>query len=460
MDQDLESKLLDAIEEEAIQGGSDTDDDELDTPFLSPLPKVRKRVRTFLGGGPCANAPVEAPRYYCDLLALSFERYRRTARWKQVDACGCTGPVPVYGRVSTRPGTWEQRIFTGIVFLVRGEQRLAVSLHIRPERGAALVASAAKAQEGIAVDFARGVQRVMREKNIYRGAKLQFGGRIRFLELPAKEWDDISLPVEVKSEVMAHSVDFLRRAAAFRELGIAPRRGILLTGRPGTGKTLICKVLMNTSPGITCISTHSSGLEHPLYITEIFDLAKDLSPSIVFLEDIDLIGQGRLESGYSRGDSLAELLFALDGIEECQNVVTIATTNWLDILDEALKDRPSRFDRVITVEPPDLAQRMAYLDYLARRIPVPGPVRHRLAERSEGLTPAQLQEVVHAVVIESGVELDAGYNWENVFSTDAVDAALAKVRRRAGRLGFDTCAARQDALLCASPGHRNQGGGW
>jgi cell division protease FtsH len=71
-------------------------------------------------------------------------------------------------------------------------------------------------------------------------------------------------------------------------------------------------------------------------------------------------------------------------LEECRNVVTIATTNWLDTLDTALKDRPSRFDLVVAFEPPAYAERLSYIDYLARRIPVPVPIRERLASRAKG----------------------------------------------------------------------------
>ncbi len=117
-------------------------------------------------------------------------------------------------------------------------------------------------------------------------------------------------------------------------------------------------------------------------------------------------------------------------------MVTIATTNCVDVLDEALKDRPLRFDRIISFEPPDLEQRRAFIEYLARRIPIPAAIRERLARTTEGLTPAHTQEVVHSIVIEACTAEDDSPDSETVFSVDASDAAVATVRRKAERLGF------------------------
>ncbi len=136
---------------------------------------------------------------------------------------------------------------------------------------------------------------------------------------------------------------------------------------------------------------HASGLQYGMCIDDVYRVARDISPSIVILEDIDLIRQDRHASMYSRGESLAQLLFHLDGVEECRNVVTITTTNCVDILDEALKDRPSRFDRIVSFEPADLEQRTAYIEYLAKRIPIPGLLHERLARVTERLTLAQIK---------------------------------------------------------------------
>jgi len=117
-------------------------------------------------------------------------------------------------------------------------------------------------------------------------------------------------------------------------------------------------------------------------------------------------------------------------------VVTVATTNWLEILDEALKDRPSRFDRVINIDAPDALQRRNYLNYLARSIPLPPQVIEHLVASTAGLTPAQIQEVVHSAVIESAVPPDSPDYWETVFSSLSVGASLSRAKGANGAIGF------------------------
>ena len=110
----------------------------------------------------------------------------------------------------------------------------------------------------------------------------------------------------------------------------------MLAGEPGTGKTIICRALMAEADGITCITTNGYALDDDDYVTTLYELAQDLSPCIVFIEDIDLIGQNRKEFGYMRGPALLSLLSEMDGVEEQQEIVTVATTNCPETLDKAL----------------------------------------------------------------------------------------------------------------------------
>ncbi|MBN1152575.1 MAG: ATP-binding protein [Dehalococcoidia bacterium] len=394
------------------------------------MSREEELVRRYIGTGRLSHAPLEAPRCYDGLLAWALQRYVEQDGWTVHETLGMAGRPPGYDRVNTAPGKWEHLLQCGILLLSRHGHRLVVSISASPIHSE-LLALSLKSDHVTARRFTRGVERVMQRQNIYRGHKIQFGTSLRFLELTNRDWSDITLPSGVKEAILSHTVDFLHRTKELSSYGIAPRRGLLLTGRPGTGKTLVCKVLMSHSPGISCVVAHASGLQHGTYIDEVYRVANDIRPTIVILEDIDLIGQDRQASWYVRSESLAQLLYQLDGVEDCRDVVTIATTNVLDILDEALKDRPSRFDRVIAFQPPDLEQRRAYIGYLARRIPVPPAAQEHLVRETEGLTPAQLQEVVHSIVIEAG-HITGSPRWTEVFSPEAIDAAVALMRRRAG----------------------------
>jgi len=210
------------------------------------------------------------------------------------------------------------------------------------------------------------------------------------------------------------------------------RRGILLAGEPGTGKTIICRALMAAVDGITCITTSGYALDDDDYITELYELAEDLSPSIVFIEDIDLIGQNRMEFGYMRGPALLSLLAVMDGVEEQREVVTIATTNCLETLDKALSERPSRFDRVIKLPRPSIEQRIELVRRLCEKIPLDDETQEYIAGKTENCTPAQLQEIIYSLVIQCPERQD-----ELKINTADIDWAISSINdKNRHRIGF------------------------
>ncbi len=400
--------------------------------------QTRRTVEAFLGSEHILDIPLSAPRYYCDLMTWALDRQRRKGGWKTEQVIGHGIRQARYTSVSVAPGKTEVLLQGGILFLKRRGIPLVVYVDLDPTDKADVVVVASEEHLRHAVAFARALDARLAAKQLYRGQNIEFSGTMTFLELAPRTWEDIALPDGTRDAVIAHTTRFLSWAPNLEPHGISPRRGLLLTGKPGTGKTLVCKALMNTSPGVTCIVAHTGALTHPLFVDELYKVAADLSPSIVFLEDIDLVGQGRIRSHYSSADALSRLLFALDGVQNCRNVVTVATTNWLEILDEALKDRPSRFDRVINIDPPDADQRRNYLNYLARQLPLPPDIVEHLVERTAGLTPAQIQEVVHSAAIESPVPPESPNYWSTVFSASAVQMALRHVKRsNGGKVGFE-----------------------
>jgi hypothetical protein len=162
----------------------------------------------------------------------------------------------------------------------------------------------------------------------------------------------------------------------------------------------------------------------------------DLSPCIVFIEDIDLIGQARQEFGYQRGNALLSLLAVLDGIEEKSEIVTVATTNCLYMFDKALSQRPSRFDRVIKLSRPKMPQRRELMGRLCRKIPLDEETQAHTASHSEGCTPAQLQEIVHSLVIKrlGASEIEPP---DQTFAREALKQLMARINSgRQPRVGF------------------------
>jgi cell division protease FtsH len=240
------------------------------------------------------------------------------------------------------------------------------------------------------------------------------------------------LDTETKREINANTVDFLKRSNEWSKYGIPLKRGILLAGELGTGKTIICKALMSEANGITSITTNYYAIDDDDYVTELYELAEDLSPCIVFIEDIDLIGQNRMEFGYERGSTLLSLLSVMDGVEEQRGVVTVATTNCLETLDRALSQRPARFDRVIKLVRPSVEQRRELTRLLCQKISMDEDTQEYIAMRAENCTPAQLQEIVYSLVIQRpAVQPELSLNRSDI------DLAISRINDKSRhRLGF------------------------
>jgi len=416
-----EEQLLEAIEE-------DEEDSEI---VGSPAWREKQRrrlgqknratINRFLGNSRHTNHVAILPRHYGELLTWAFHRYLEREGWKINSILGYRGSEPVYVDVNTG-GETENLLMDGQVFIEKDDIRYIVTVDVNPRwRGSIQLEGSIKKKKEIG-DFIIGVLAIAEKENFYRGKQIEFSGRIRFLDVKDRSWDSIILDSETKKEIKANTVDFLRRGIEWSKYGIPLKRGILLAGEPGTGKTIICRALMTEAEGITCITTSGYALDNDDYITELYELAEDLSPCIVFIEDIDLIGQNRMEFGYQRGPALLSLLSIMDGIEEQREVVTIATTNCLETLDLALSQRPARFDRVIKLGRPSMEQRLELVHRVCQRIPLDEEMRDYVAQKAENCTPAQLQEIVYSLVIQYLAESP-----RPTFSKDDIDRVISRI---------------------------------
>ena len=451
---------FDEDEEEFIDD-MDMDEDELPPFLLSERSRKRNSdtIREFLGKGEQVHSPIVKPRYYCDLLAWALQHHIESQGWKIIKTLGYYGAIPRYMDVNHDYNEYKNALCFGSLLLQREDKRIVASIRAIPEHSALLVIVSRHKKE--TQQFAEGIEKFATGDRLYKGKNLGLGNRICFLNLPPKSWQDLALDSILKDEIETNTIGFLKRTEELSRYRIPPRRGIMLVGEPGTGKTLISKILMNNSPGITCIAADESGLTSSRYINELYELARDLSPTIVFIEDIDLVGEDRRESHYSRGQALTALLSRLDGIEECENVVTVATTNFLENIDKALTERPSRFDRIIQLPSPSLMQRKELIRYLSQTIPLDEAIQEYLARRTENYTPAQVQEVVYSLVIEHEHNHDSDETSRCKFSIDDVDSVLARINRKNRPMGFRKQASngngsKHEAMSYSEVKHFNQ----
>jgi cell division protease FtsH len=428
---DEEERFLDAVD--------DTEDEDMPA-ATSWRERKRRRLRgrnqvaidEFLGEGRRTSAVGILPRYYCELFTWALHRYLEKQGWMTVSMLGYHGPEPVYIDVNTGDEK-KNLLMDGQLLIEKDDSRFIVTVDVNPRcNGSVQIEGLEQKKEEVGA-FVSGVMTIAEKENFYRGKKVEFNGRIRFLDVQDKSWDSIVMDAEAKAEIKANTVGFLKHTEQWSKYGIPLKRGILLAGEPGTGKTIICKALMAAADEITCITTNGYALDDDDYISELYELADDLSPSIVFIEDIDLIGQNRMEFGYQRGPALLSLLAILDGVEEQKKIVTVATTNCLETLDKALSQRPSRFDRVIKLSRPGQEQRRELINRLCERIPLDESTRDYIAHRSEGCTPAQLQEIVYNLVIQC----PAGQS-ELCYSKTDIDRAISRINdKNRHQIGFD-----------------------
>jgi proteasome regulatory subunit len=200
----------------------------------------------------------------------------------------------------------------------------------------------------------------------------------------------------------------LLRSELYRKIGVDPPKGVLLLGPPGTGKTLIAKAVAHHT-NATFIRLVGSELvqkyigEGARLVRELFQLAREKAPSIIFIDEVDSIGAKRLEVATS-GDrevqrTLMQLLAEMDGFEPLSNVKIIAATNRPDILDDALL-RPGRFDRIIEIPVPGEAGRAEIFRIHSRGMALREPIDFDLlAQRCEGVTGADIK----AICTEAGM---------------------------------------------------------
>jgi len=227
----------------------------------------------------------------------------------------------------------------------------------------------------------------------------------------------------------------LKKPELFERIGIDPPKGVLLYGPPGTGKTLLAKAVAHETEA-TFIRIIGSELvqkfigEGARLVREIFNLAKQKAPTILFIDELDAIGSQRLKIATS-GDrevqrTLMQLLSELDGFEQRGDVKIIGATNRVDILDPALL-RPGRFDRMIDFPIPGDEARKAIFKIHTRKLNIIEKVDfNRLVQLTEGATGADIKAIATEAgmfAIRNDAEIISGKNF-----IDAVDKVMNKVR--------------------------------
>ena len=237
--------------------------------------------------------------------------------------------------------------------------------------------------------------------------------------------DDVAGLVEEKEELQ-EIIDFLKDPGKYTKVGARIPKGVLLEGGPGTGKTLLAKAVAGEA-GVPFFSISGSDFVEMFVgvgasrVRDMFEDAKKNAPCIVFIDEIDAVARRRgtgLGGGHDeREQTLNQLLVEMDGFGHNEGIIVMAATNRVDILDPAIM-RPGRFDRKISVAPPDVHEREEILKVHARNKPLSDDVNlEDIAQTSAGFSGADLENLMNEAAIKAASENREIINQEDIKSS-------------------------------------------
>lgn len=263
----------------------------------------------------------------------------------------------------------------------------------------------------VASDLIAEATRIGTERSLLRGNVITLemvgyeaeGDGFRFLARPEVPAEAVVLPAGTLERITGHVLGVAEHAETLRRYGQHLKRGVLLYGPPGTGKTHTVRHLISSSPGHTVILLSGQTLA---LVRQATSIARHLQPAIVVLEDCDLVA---MERGYdpSGNPLLFELLDALDGLDSDTDIAFVLTTNRVDVLEEALTQRPGRVDLAVEIPPPDEASRRRLLDLYQGSVSFSDSALDEVARRSDARTASFFKELIRRAVLyaaEDGLE--------------------------------------------------------
>ena len=273
---------------------------------------------------------------------------------------------------------------------------------------------------------------LMRRAQGAAGGALGGFGRSRAKRYDAAEtkeqvdFEDVAGIDEAEDELV-EVVDFLRNPGRYTKLGASVPRGVLLSGPPGTGKTLLARAVAGEA-GVPFFSLSASEFIEAIVgvgasrVRDLFNQAKEAAPAIIFIDELDAIGRSRgggvsLGGHDEREQTLNQILTEMDGFSGSEGVIVIASTNRPEVLDSALL-RPGRFDRRVTVNPPDQNGRRLILEVHTRGVPLAEDVDlQAIASSTPGMVGADLRNLVNEAALTA-----ARRNHEKVQLADFTDS--------------------------------------
>jgi hypothetical protein len=319
---------------------------------------------------------------------------------------------PVFVDLPNGPGSTLACLQHALLLVTDARGRYVIRLSAPHEHKATLDVEIA----GLEVDAAQAVQarlaELRSELNVYRGHVLDVralpggGVSLDFSEVPRTPRADVILPETVLGRVERHAMGVAAHRDRLLDAGQHLKRGLLLYGPPGTGKTHTTRYLVGQMAGYTRLTLTGRALTA---IGAVADLARELQPAVIVLEDVDLVAEER-SRGPASTPVLFDLLDAMDGAAADADLLFLLTTNRADLLEPALAARPGRVDIAVQVDLPDADGRARLLELYGRSLPLQlsDADRAAIVERTQGVTASFLKELLRRSMLGWLAEDPAG----------------------------------------------------
>lgn len=305
--------------------------------------------------------------------------------------------------IATSPNSHASILEDGNVFIENKQGQRAI-LRVRTSRRGDEISVTLRSRELSLERFFTEWQTFTGHHAYLRNQRFHGDGRFLTLESGLRV-QDVELPDEIRAVVTRTLLGFTQHLEQLARLKLPRKRGVLLAGPPGTGKSMLCRALANEIEATFIWLTprqHDRSAEN---LADIWALARMLQPTVIVIEDVDFLGEARSTS--NRQGILGELLNQMDGAEQNDGILTIATTNYPESLDEALSHRPGRFDKLIKMSLPNEQGRRRILERHMADWPHGERIALELAKRTEGLTAARLVELLISIIESRCYELEA-----------------------------------------------------
>jgi hypothetical protein len=266
------------------------------------------------------------------------------------------------------------------------------------------------------------------EHNVYRGQVVSFGrsmfgergSLLRFRERPTMSREELILPATTFDDLRRQVLGVARNSTRLRTAGQHLKRGILLHGPPGVGKTHSVRFLISELVGTTVVELTGETLHG---IREACSVARALQPAMIVIEDVDLIAEERSHYG-GETPLLFTLLNEMDGLDEDADVVFLLTTNRADLLEPALASRPGRVDQAVHIDLPDRESRRQLVELYRERLDIDLSRLDTVLDRTDDVTASFLKELLRRAAVVAADKEDQPRDSQLHVTADDLDTAL------------------------------------